>query len=47
MMTGSMLFLAAGAPAPAGYTFMGRFDLSPSNVKGKPTVMQFDVYRRN
>jgi hypothetical protein len=45
---GSMLFLAADAPAPAGYTFVGRFDMQPvASNRGRGTQMQVDVYRRN
>ena len=35
-------------PAPAGYTFVGTFDLAPSGApRGRPMMMAVDVYRRN
>jgi hypothetical protein len=48
LMPGSMLFLAAGTPAPAGYAFVGRFDMQPSvSNRGRGIQIQVDVYRKN
>lgn len=47
-MPGSLLFLPSGSAAPAGYTFVGTFDLAPSGApRGRPIMMAVDVYRRN
>lgn len=48
LMPGSLLLLPAGSAAPAGYTFVGRFDLQPSSDnRGRGTQMPVDLYRRN
>ncbi len=47
LMSGSMLMLGVGAPAPAGYTFIGTFELSPPKESGPRTVIKVDVYRKN
>ena len=44
---GSLLMLPAGSSAPAGYTFIGTFDLAPSGSRGRPAMMPVDIYRRN
>jgi hypothetical protein len=41
------LFLPTGAPVPAGYEFVGAFDLLPTaGSRGRGTV-SVDVYRKN
>ena len=47
LFAGSLLMLEAGAPAPAGYTLIGTFDLTPSKESRARTAMKVDVYRRN
>jgi len=48
LMGGSLLMLPAGSSAPAGYMFVGTFDLAPSGgSRGRPAMMSVDVYRRN
>jgi hypothetical protein len=48
LMSGSLLFLPGGAQAPAGYTYIGPFDLMPSSdSRSRGVVMRVDVYRRN
>jgi hypothetical protein len=43
-----MLMLPAGSPAPARYTYVGTFDLTPSaDSRGRNTAMAVDVYRKN
>lgn len=45
---GTMLFLAAGSPAPAGYALVGTFDLAPAGgSRGRPAMFHVDVYRKN
>ena len=47
-MPGAMLMLPVGSGAPAGYTFIGTFNLQPANAnRGQGTQVQVDVYRRN
>ena len=47
-LPGSYLLLVSGAAAPAGYTFVGRYDLAPSaGSRGRPSMMSVDVYRKN
>ena len=48
LFSGSLLLLPAGAPKPAGYTWIGTFGLVPSG--GDSTIsgqLRVDVYRRN
>jgi hypothetical protein len=47
MPAGSFLLLPAGAPAPQGYTFVGRFVLDSAGNGGKKTQLQLDAYRKN
>jgi len=50
LMSGALLLLPAGSPAPAGYTFLGTFDLSQQGgnaVRGRPASIAVDVYRKN
>ena len=45
---GVLVFVPAGSPAPNGSTFVGTFDLTPSNgPRGRPMMVQVDVYRKN
>ena len=45
VFTGVMIMLPALAPAPQGYTFIGRFDLTTS--QSPKTTIQVDIYRKN
>lgn len=45
LFSGSLLFLPAHSPAPQGYTYVGRFDLTTS--QSPKTTIQVDIYRRN
>ncbi len=48
LMSGSLLLLPAGSPAPPGYTFVGTFDLQPSESnRGRGVQLRVDLYRRN
>ncbi len=40
-----MIMLPAGTPAPSGYTFVGRFDITTSSPP--KTTIRVDVYRKN
>lgn len=47
LMIGSHLLLPAGAAPPAGYVYIGAFDLFPSGgSRGREAVTSIDVYRR-
>ena len=39
--------LGVGAPAPAGYTFIGTFELSAAEGVRPRTVIKVDIYRKN
>ena len=44
---GSLLLVPIGAPVPAGYEFIGAFDLAPSaGARGRGTI-SVDMYRKN
>ena len=45
LFPGAMVMITAGAPAPSGYEFIGRFNLTPSSVP-RGAVLVVDVYRR-
>ena len=45
LFSGSMLMLAPGTPAPAGYVFIGTYDLIPS-AGGRGSAIAVDVYRK-
>jgi len=48
LFPGSLLMLDGGAPAPAGYTYVGTFDMTPtSSERGRGVQMRVDVYRKN
>ena len=47
LFPGSMVMIAAGGPAPAGYTFVGTFTLLPTVSSGGRTPLRVDVYRKN
>jgi hypothetical protein len=44
LFAGSLVMVARGAPAPAGYTYVGAVELTRANGPGKVIV---DMYRRN
>ena len=47
LMSGSHLLLAAGAPPPPGYDYVGSFDLFPSGgSRGREALTSIDVYIR-
>ena len=46
LFAGSLLMLDAGSAAPAGYTFVGTFDMVSSDSRGR-AVVRVDVYRKN
>lgn len=48
LMSGALLLLPTGSPAPSGYTFVGVFNM-PLQIPGqaKPTLQVLAVYRRN
>ena len=46
-MSGALLMLPAGSPAPGGYTRMGRFILASEADRSRNAEMVVDVYRRN
>lgn len=45
LFSGAMLLLPASSPAPQGYTYIGRFDLTTS--QSPKTTIQVDIYRKN
>jgi hypothetical protein len=48
LFPGSLLMLPAGSPAPAGYTFLGTFDLQPSGEnRGLMSQYRVDLYQRH
>ena len=47
LMPGSLLMLPSGSLAPAGYTFVGTFNLDPADTNKKTAVVRVDVYRHN
>jgi hypothetical protein len=47
LMSGSLLMLPAGSPAPSGYTRMGRFVLASDADRSRHAEMIVDVYRKN
>lgn len=47
MPPGEVLFLLGGSPAPAGYVFVGSYQLQPANIPGPRSVMiRVDMYRK-
>jgi hypothetical protein len=46
LFAGSLLFLPAGSPAPANYTFIGTLTIPSADAKKKDSL-SVDVYRRN
>jgi hypothetical protein len=46
LFAGSLLFLPAGSPAPANYTFVGTLAIPGADLK-KKNSLSVDVYRRN
>jgi hypothetical protein len=48
LFPGSLLMLESGAPAPAGYTYVSTFDMTPaSSERGRGVQVRVDVYRKN
>ena len=45
LFTGALLFLPEGSESPAGYSFIGKFQMD-SVMKGKKNLV-VDIYRRN
>jgi hypothetical protein len=46
--SGMLVMVPADAAAPAGYTFVGAFDLQPSGIKRSPdAAVKVHLYRRN
>ena len=45
LFSGSMVMVPSGAPVPAGYVFVGTFDLIPSSG-GRSSAIAVDVYRK-
>jgi hypothetical protein len=46
LFAGSIVMVAAGGTAPAGYTYVGTFDLSPSRPRSGGAIT-VDLYRKN
>ena len=44
-MSGAMILLPMGSPAPGGYTFVGRYDFTTAT--NPKTTIRLDMYRRN
>jgi len=45
---GSLLMLESGSAQPAGYVYVGTFDLAPSgDARGRGALMRIDLYRKN
>jgi len=48
VFSGSLLMLDCGTPAPAGYTYLGTIDMSPSgDSRSRTAAMRVDLYRKN
>jgi hypothetical protein len=48
LFSGSLLFVEANSPVPAGYTYIGTFDLTPSaDSRGRAAMIRVDMYRKN
>jgi len=48
LFSGSLLMLNSGSPQPAGYVYVGTFDLTPSDdARGRGVAMHIDLYRKN
>jgi len=45
LMTGAMILLPTGSPAPGGYTFVGRYDFTTAT--NPKTTIRLDMYRKN
>ena len=45
LFSGSMVMVPSGSPVPAGYVFLGTFDLIP-NAGGRGSALVVDVYRK-
>ena len=46
-MIGAHLLLPAGSPPPAGYDYVGAFDLFPSGgSRGREAITSIDVYKK-
>ena len=40
--------LESASPRPAGYVYVGTFDLTPSDdARGRGVLMRIDLYRKN
>jgi hypothetical protein len=47
LVSGSMLLLAAGTPAPAGYTYVGKYTLLPALQNPPIAPLTIFIYRKN
>jgi len=48
LFSGSLLMLECGSPQPAGYTYMGTYDMSPSgDSRSRAVAIRIDLYRKN
>jgi hypothetical protein len=47
LVSGSMLLLAAGTPAPAGYTYVGKYTLLPALQNPPVAPLTVFIYRKN
>jgi hypothetical protein len=48
LIAGSVLLLAEGTPAPAGYTYVGKYKLLPALLQNPlPPPLTVFVYRKN
>ena len=45
LMSGAMILLPTGSPAPGGYTFVGRYDFTTAT--NPKTTIRLDMYRKN
>ena len=48
LFSGSLLMVDSGRPQPAGYVYVGTFDLTPSgDARRRGMLMRIDLYRKN
>lgn len=47
LISGSLLMLAANAPAPAGYTYVGKYTMLPALQNPQVLPLTLFIYRKN
>jgi hypothetical protein len=47
LFSGALAFVEQGQPAPAGYSFIGSFNVNAKDAQGRNFTLRMDVYRRD